>query len=545
MPGGEVSQGVRGQLTPPPTGQVAVELVAPEAGARTASGWLRLDPRIRREIIVALALLFCYGFLRQVPAWNGYSRYDLVRALVEDGTTRIDRLQENTGDKAFYDGHYYSDKTPGTALLGVPVYWLLTLTSTGSGAGTPDPLTAVQALAFVESGIPTVLVVLLLLRLLRPTVGEGWALLISLGYGLGSIAFPFATMFFGHAASAFFLFAAFYLLWRWHADRGAWRPALAGFLAGWAVIVELSTMLGVLVLLAYALRDSHQTGRRLLQVNWHAPALMVAGAMLPAALFLAYNWVSFGGPFRLGYTNLAAGGFAEGMSRGILGVTWPRPEVLVDLLLARAARFGWHRGSSSRLLACSRRASATYELRSSSAVSSSSHSCCSTPATTCPSVGGRPDRASWHRPCPSRPFSWPWCHARFARLSSSSSRSRSPSSSWPRSRCRTRPRCTWTRLHNSGCRASSIANRRHDAWLRWGLHGFQPLLVLALTLAVAGTALAATVRSGVAADRLSGVLAGLLALLVMAFACRSCCRAPLPSAVDPLRSRSARSRSWR
>src|SRR5450759_960289 len=287
MAGEEATEGAPGDVVSSRIEEVAVEPAVPETPGRTARRWLRLDARARREIIVALALLFCYGFFRQVPAWNEYSRYDLVRALVEDGTTRIDRLEQNTGDKAFYNGHYYSDKTPGTAFLGVPVYRLLTLTSTGSGAGTPDPLTAVQALAFVESGIPTVLVVLLLLRLLRPTVGEGWALLISLGYGLGSIAFPFATMFFGHAASAFFLFAAFYLLWRWRADRGAWRPALAGFLAGWAVMVELSTMLGVLVLLAYALGNSRQTGRRLLQVNWHAPALMVAGAMLPAALFLA------------------------------------------------------------------------------------------------------------------------------------------------------------------------------------------------------------------------------------------------------------------
>lgn len=519
MLGGEVSQGVRGQITPPPTGQGAVELVAPGAGSRTASRWLRLDTRTSREIIVALALLFCYGFFRQVPAWNEYSRYDLVRALVEDGTTRIDRLAQNTGDKAFYNGHYYSDKTPGTAFLGVPVYRLLTLTSTGSGAGTPDPLTAVQALAFVESGIPTVLVVLLLLRLLRPTVGEGWALLISLGYGLGSIAFPFATMFFGHAASAFFLFAAFYLLWRWRADRGVWRPALAGFLAGWAVMVELSTMLGVLVLLAYALGNSRQTGRRLLQVNWHAPALMVAGAMLPAALFLAYNWVSFGGPFRLGYTNLAAGGFAEGMSQGILGVTWPRPEVLVDILfgprgLVRLAP--WFALAPLGLLAARQR-----RLRAEVVV-------CGVIVVTfllfnagyyLPFGGWTPGPRFL---APALPFA--------AVLVALVPRVLRPlvvllivvavaiffvatvtMPNAPEMYLDPLTQLWLPRLFNR-----DIADT--TAWLRWGLHGFQPLLVLALTLAVAGTALAATVRSGVAAGRMSGVLAGLLALLVMAFA---------------------------
>ncbi len=61
---------------------------------------------IPRRVILALLLLVFYGFFRQVPAWNEYSRYDLVVALVDDGTTRIDRYHENTGDKAFYNGHY-------------------------------------------------------------------------------------------------------------------------------------------------------------------------------------------------------------------------------------------------------------------------------------------------------------------------------------------------------------------------------------------------------------------------------------------------------
>lgn len=32
---------------------------------------------------------------------------DLVRALVEDRTTRIDRFHENTVDKSYFEGHYY------------------------------------------------------------------------------------------------------------------------------------------------------------------------------------------------------------------------------------------------------------------------------------------------------------------------------------------------------------------------------------------------------------------------------------------------------
>ncbi len=299
--------------------------------------WWRLQVSTWPEVILFLALLFCYGYFQQVPSWNEFSRYDLVRALVEDGTTRIDRFQENTGDKSFHDGHYYSDKAPGMAFVALPGYVVLSATSTAAGEGTPAPEAAVAALAWLASGVLTALLAVLLLRFLRPAVGERWALVIAGGYGLGSIAFPFATMLFGHAASAFFLFATFYVLWRARSEpRRRWLPLLAGFLAGWAVLTDVSCGLGVVVFMAYALLAGpgvgHIRSRWLARVDLRTPALVVAGAIVPALLLAWYDWASFGSPFSLGYENLANGGFAAGMRQGILGVTMPRPEVLADLI---------------------------------------------------------------------------------------------------------------------------------------------------------------------------------------------------------------------
>ena len=44
-------------------------------------------------------------------SWNQTSHYDLIRSLNNDGTT-IDAYQENTGDKVFYKGHWYSARAP-------------------------------------------------------------------------------------------------------------------------------------------------------------------------------------------------------------------------------------------------------------------------------------------------------------------------------------------------------------------------------------------------------------------------------------------------
>jgi len=284
--------------------------------------WSGVDVAHRRQLLLVALLLFCYGFFQQVPAWNEYSRYDTVRALVDQGTTRIDGYQDNTGDKAFFAGHWYSDKAPGTALLGVPIFVVQRLTGDLAGSGEPQDVTAVQGLAFVESGIATALLVLLLVRLLAPLVGEGWALLIGAAYGLGSIAFPFATMFFGHAASTAALFAAFSVLHRWRADGGRWLPAIAGLLSGLAVLIEIPTVIGVAVLGLYAL-----------WIDRRGVLAFVLGGLPMALVFGAYNWASFGGPLNLGYMNLLPGSFASGMSEGILGVGWPKAETAGDLLL--------------------------------------------------------------------------------------------------------------------------------------------------------------------------------------------------------------------
>ena len=492
-------------MVPVPTREGATERVAPGAGARTASRWPHLDARARREIIVALALLFCYGFFRQVPAWNEYSRYDLVRALVEDGTTRIDRYEQNTGDKAFYNGHEYSDKAPGTAFMGVPVYLLLTLSSSAAGSGTPDPLTAVQALALGVSGVPTVLLVLLLLRFLRPTVGEGWALVVSLGYGLGSIAFPFATMFFGHAASAFFLFASFYLLWGWRADRRDWRPLLAGLLAGCAVLTEIPVVLGVAILGLYALWLGR--GQALRFILGGIPILLV---------LMTYNWLTFGGPLTLGYQYATL--FGEQNSQGIVSIVWPSWTTTTDLLfgprgLLRLAP--WFGIAPLGMLAYRRRV-----VRAEVVV------CVAICGAFLAYNSGALNPFGGWTPgprylLPALPFA--------AVLVALAPRAFRPlvvllmavavavffvaTVTMPNAPEMYRDPLTelWLpRLLNRDI-AETIA------WLRWGLHGIQPLFVLVLTLAAAATALLATLRSGAAARRLTGVLAGALVLLIAAF----------------------------
>src|SRR5512146_1102428 len=65
-------------------------------------------------LLLSLILFLASAYFYQDPEWNGNSRLDLTRAVVEEGTVAIDAYQSlpqwDTNDKAFYNGHYYSDK---------------------------------------------------------------------------------------------------------------------------------------------------------------------------------------------------------------------------------------------------------------------------------------------------------------------------------------------------------------------------------------------------------------------------------------------------
>ena len=506
MPEADVGDALRTEVLPGPILGDGLEPGSAGAAPVVARRWPRLSATTRREIVLALALLFCYGFFQQLPAWNEYSRYDLVRALVEDGTTRIDRFEGNTGDDAFYAGHYYSDKPPGSALLGVPPYLMLTAVYDAAGAGTPDQRTAVGALAFFVSGVPTVLVVLLLLRFLRPAVGEAWAFVMALAYGLGSIAFPFATMYFGHAASTFFLFAAFYLLWRWRSDPRPWRPILAGLLAGCAVITEIPVVVGVVVLGGYAL----WIGRR--RVAW-----FVAGGVPILLVLMAYDWLTFGGPFNLGYQYATV--FAEQNRQGIVSIVWPSLGTAVDLLVSPRGllRFApWFCLAPLGLLAWRRRV-----LRPEIAVCVAV--CC---VFLLYNSGALNPFGGWtpgpRYLLPALPFATVLVALAPSAVRPVAAVLVAIGVAFMFVATATMPNAPeafadplfglWLPRLLGGEIAETIA------WPRWGLHGIQPLFVLVFGLSVAGLALVTTHRSEPGSGRRTGLLGGILALLIVVVA---------------------------
>jgi hypothetical protein len=294
---------------------------AQEIGSRSWS-----DRRIALGLFVLLFVTFAYFY--QGGGWNENSRMDLARALVEDHALSIDRLHHNTGDKAKFGGHYYSDKAPGLSFLAAPVYALvLPLREAFVDDHAFVVFASYIVTAFVVGGSTALLGVLLYFagrRLGATARGSGLA---TVAYGLGTTAFPYSTVLFSHQVAATALFFSFMLLWGDRQKPAPWRSMLAGLVAAGAAVIEFPSAPVFVILLAY-----HARGAR----RRENAGFFLLGGMLPVVLVGLYLTLAFDSPLRLGYGLLAQPTARSAMlAHGIFGVTFPKPAVLLELVAGR------------------------------------------------------------------------------------------------------------------------------------------------------------------------------------------------------------------
>ncbi len=284
----------------------------------------------RRAAILAIVLVgVAFATLIQSFSWNQTSHYDLIRAL-NNGETTIDRYQANTGDKAYYKGHWYSARAPGLALFSLPFYNALKLVDAESWTDThvapPDhPGDEMIYLIGLWGNVLPGLLLLLLVWRVADRFEPGYGVATAVILGLGTMVLAFATLLFSHMFTTFLCFAAFWLMLR---ERdGPPRPtllALAGLAMGYAFASEYPTFFAAVVLGLFMLsrRDS-LTPRGVLGRG----GAYVVGGLVGIIPLLLYNHYAFGSWTHLAYSNIPR------QQKGFFGIGAPSLRVLTTLLL--------------------------------------------------------------------------------------------------------------------------------------------------------------------------------------------------------------------
>lgn len=298
-----------------------------------------MDVNRRRAAWVLAATLFAsYAYFYQAGGWNQNSRFALVRAILESRTLQIDAYQLHTGDRAIWNGHYYSDKAPGASLMVLPAVEAARIIASAVGVspvGFPGIAWTSYVATVASSGVFTLIAALTIYGLaLRWGYSAGAGVFAASAYGLAGPAWCYATLFLGHGVAAGCLMLAFWAALDLERPGSRWKltAILLGLSVGWAVVTELQTAIPAGVILAVA---GWRLGRLRRADFWRIALPVGAAGACCAAVLLGYNLLAFGSPFHLGYSSEEH--FVE-MRSGFFGITAPEWWRIKELL------FGSYRG---------------------------------------------------------------------------------------------------------------------------------------------------------------------------------------------------------
>jgi hypothetical protein len=219
---------------------------------------------------------------------NQYSRFGLTQAIVERQTFEIDPYVYGN-DWSFRSGHYYTNKAPGSSMLGVPFYFVLYYIERPLGGHLASLRKFnLDVTDWFVTAIPSVFLSVFVLKYLLVEHPEdsnkAWLTVFTLA--VGTIIYPFSTTLWGHPTAAACLFFAYYALVR---GRSAWAT---GVFLGLACLIEYSSILTIPCFLIYYIwQQKERSVVGLLQI--------LVGAAPSFVLFIWYHKTCFGGWFTM------------------------------------------------------------------------------------------------------------------------------------------------------------------------------------------------------------------------------------------------------
>lgn len=346
---------------------------------RPVSGPEKLD--YRPPVITVVLILLC--FLSLTFTWrhfwntNEYSRIFLTRALIDHQSLSIDEIValHDTQDKSLFRGKYYTNKAPLSSFLATPVYLSIRLIEIYGGLDFSEAM-EIYLITSVCLSIPSALFLLLIFKFWSSvTLHYPIRRAMLIAYALGTMVWPYSTMYYGHLLAGMSLFLAFLIVFNASKVTAGRKTFFeCGFFCGLAFAIEYPAALISLCIFIYTavvgkkLRAAlyqliaavfiivlwSQVGRIESIIEPHvldlvephgfvlvtsiivtvvvgliaisrAPTnlMFFLGAALPVGVTFYYHLKCFGGLFQFPYYHETYQQFAIAHQQGIAGVTFP------------------------------------------------------------------------------------------------------------------------------------------------------------------------------------------------------------------------------
>jgi len=225
--------------------------------------------------------------------YHGYDLWQLRLEVMKSIVERFDiAVPEGIGIIGT-DGRAYSLDSIGSALVGLPVYLVAKITGI-------QPEIAVSAMNQVF-GAGTVVLIFLFCFSLKYSMRT--SLVVSLFYGLGTIAWPLAKQPFDHTIEIFFILLSVYLMYVYIKNKKIFLLILSAFSLGLSFLTRPTSVLimpplYLMVIMSYDNKFSWFERARLIGRN----SIIYVVALLPfMGIFLWHNYYRFGSILETGY----------------------------------------------------------------------------------------------------------------------------------------------------------------------------------------------------------------------------------------------------
>ncbi len=275
-------------------------LIMRQRSIRTFPSFLKAketDSGNSKKLIPAFIFLFFSGVYVLTSSGSvhgtidGTVRYAVTKSIADSGSASIPEDLGRTDGAMGINGKYYSWFGIGQSALMIPLYVI--------GKGVTNPEFMVSLFNPLISAITCVIIFLFCVRL---GYCNRTSVIVTLMYGLGTIAWPQSKGPFEHPLETVLILLSVFLIHLHLRKKSHLKLTLSAVLLGIAFVTRTSTLLILFPVLLYLLL-SHIKRKTL--IHFFKEVIIYAMALIPFGIFfLYYNYVRFGDVFETGYTTI-------------------------------------------------------------------------------------------------------------------------------------------------------------------------------------------------------------------------------------------------
>jgi hypothetical protein len=212
------------------------------------------------KLFIIFFILFAIWTKPALTSWNDESRMAQIQSIVKHGSLIIDKSSfSETGDKYFFNNHFYSDKPPLLAFYALPFYWILR--QIGISFEKNFGLTY-YLLTLLSIGALSAFGLIVFRKIIIDFfhVSNEWADITTFITGVGTLVFPYSLIFNNHVPSGVLILLGFYFFLDFKKNSMVKNAVFSGLFFSLAGSIDISCFIFIPFILVPILKKSKIAG---------------------------------------------------------------------------------------------------------------------------------------------------------------------------------------------------------------------------------------------------------------------------------------------